>query len=128
VSYPGWHETQVLSGEIMRITLYLLRDGAPATEDVLRDPARFREVPVQPADGVDWHLLVSGNPPSEASWVKHLRPIVASDDLRECQRSSSSAVLLARHDGRVFAVTFGHGFHALDPQYVERGRQPGHQR
>jgi uncharacterized protein (TIGR04141 family) len=105
----------------MRITLYLLRDGAPATGDVLRDASRFREVAVHPATGITWNLLVSGSPPSDASWVKNLRPIVVSDKLPECRTSSSSAVLLAEHDGRVFAVTFGHGFHALDPQYVERG-------
>jgi len=105
----------------VRITLYLLRDETPPSADVLRDAGRFREVEIAPADGVDWHLFVSGHPPGEASWVKNLRPIVPSDDLLECRTSSSSAVLLIERNGRVFALTFGHGFHAIDAQYIERG-------
>jgi uncharacterized protein (TIGR04141 family) len=74
-----------------------------------------------PADGIQWQLFVSGHPPNEASWVKNLRPIVVNDELDELRTTSSSAVLLIERAGRLFALTFGHGFHAIEAQYLERG-------
>jgi uncharacterized protein (TIGR04141 family) len=105
----------------MRITLFLLRDPAPAGSGVLHAPDRFREVNLADADGVTWQLLVSGGVAHEASWVKSLRPIIEDDELAELQTLSSSAVLLVLHGNRAFALTFGHGYHAIDPKYVERG-------
>jgi uncharacterized protein (TIGR04141 family) len=105
----------------VRITLYLLRKTSPAQRNVLHDSGRFREIDLLHDEDADWHLYVSGGPPRETSWVKSLRPIIGNDDLGELQSISSSAVLLVKYQQRTFAVTFGQGYHAIDPQYIERG-------
>ncbi|MFF5992377.1 MULTISPECIES: DUF6119 family protein [Prauserella] len=108
----------------MRITLYLLRDGVALGKEVLRRRDLFREVPLQapPTEDMAWRLFVRTPPEREARWVSFVRPIFADAEVESQGRissKSSGAVLLAHVLGRVFAITFGTGFHALDPGRIE---------
>lgn len=105
----------------MRITLYLLREGVELSNEALRDPSNFRKVEVEQPTDAAWALYVKGSRPREPRWTSDLRSIVRHDQLQELRSQSSSAVLLVEQDGRIFAVTFGHGFHAINPNLVERG-------
>jgi uncharacterized protein (TIGR04141 family) len=106
----------------MRVTAYLLRERAQVAPDILRRPGDFQEVQLQAAGdpGVQWRLFVHSSEEREPLWLAHLRPLLAQSDLQEEIRTrSSGAVLLVGTAGRVFAVTFGTGFHALDATLIE---------
>lgn len=105
----------------MRITLYMFRSGTELSVDVLREGAKFREVSVRGVQGATWRLFVHPGRENVASWVENVRPIVVDDPLADLKTRSSSGVLLAEVDERLFAVTFGHGYHAPDPKLLQRG-------
>lgn len=99
----------------MRITLYLLRDGAGIAKETLQNHTKYREIPLLPPDdpALTWRLFVQQKPPTQASWVKHMAPIlVAPDQLTLLGQSSAAVLLVGAHD-RVFALTFGSGYHAI---------------
>ncbi|MFC4002998.1 DUF6119 family protein [Prauserella oleivorans] len=108
----------------MRITLYLLREGVALDKTVLRRRDLFREVPLQPPETADlaWRLFVRTPPEREARWVNYVRPIFADveaeSEIRISSKSSGAVLLVHVHE-RVFAITFGTGFHALDLGTVE---------
>jgi len=106
----------------MRITLNLLREGMELSKSALRDGASFKEVVVvQPSDeGVFWKLFVRPMPSKPAAWTKNVVSIVTDlTELAGLRTQSSAGVLLIQVDGRVFAVTFGAGYHAVSPASVE---------
>jgi uncharacterized protein (TIGR04141 family) len=72
--------------------------------------------------GVAWTLFIRATDPREAAWVKSVRPLVVRDaDLDDLKTRSTAGVLLASVGRQMFAVTFGHGFQALEPGFVVRG-------
>jgi uncharacterized protein (TIGR04141 family) len=108
----------------MRITLYLLRPEADFGKGVLRDASRYSEVEVMSSDEVEWQLFVNPGAPREASWVDGVRPIVTdagAKKLGKLKYQSSAGVLLVKSGDRIFAVTFGQGYHALDYKVLEPG-------
>lgn len=105
----------------MRVTLYLLKLGVAPDKSALRNAGQFNEVSLQPADGLDWHLFVRSTPPRSVRWLDVLQPIVQSGALPGLRSQTSAAVLLTQRKDRVYAVTFGQGFHSIDPVHIERG-------
>lgn len=104
----------------MQLTLYLMREGVELQKEILRDPERFEEVSLAPSDEAIWQLYVNPGVLREASWVKHVRAIAVSD-LSYLKNRTTSGILLVEAHGRVFAVTFGHGFQAINSQLIEPG-------
>lgn len=101
----------------MRVTMYLLRPQAELRRDILRRSAEFRELPLRdpPSDNMAWRLFVHPGEDKVARWHTHLEPILRDhDDEAPPQGRSPGAVLLVEAHGRIFAVTFGTGFHAVD--------------
>lgn len=100
----------------MRITVYLLRSSAEFAKETLRDHRRFKECTVvrPDAEDVDWRLFMDPGTPLDAGWLKHISPLFAGPPPVASFGLSPGAVLLVRAHGRVFAVTFGTGFHAID--------------
>lgn len=68
---------------------------------------------------MEWLLFVRDTPAHDVTWFDYLSPIVASPEERPPTSKSAGAVLLVKAHGRVFAVTFGTGFHAIDHADVE---------
>lgn len=105
----------------MRVTLYLLRQGAEFGGPALRNPAEFRVVDlVKPLEqGVEWKLYVKQKPFAHVGWLSTISKVVQSKEELSLSGASAGAVLLIKTEDRVFAATFGTGFHALDPSTVE---------
>lgn len=106
----------------MRVTLYMLRDRTDLSPDVLRDGSTFENVPLTPVKDVAWSLFIRAGQSKPASWVDAVRPVVVDDNaLGRLRTQSSAGVLLVQTSQRLFAVTFGQGYHTLDPKYIEPG-------
>lgn len=107
----------------MRITLYMLREEADFSESAIRGAGSFTEVSVSAPDGdAEWRLFVRRGQSKPAKWADSIRPIVTNqDDLAGLRNQSSAGVLLVNAAGRVFALTFGYGYHALEPKFIEAG-------
>jgi len=58
----------------------------------------------------------------QPDWVKEIDQVAElSDEVLAFESQSLGAVLLLLRDSRVFAITFGIGFHAIRPALIERG-------
>lgn len=100
----------------MRITVYLLRADAAFEKEILRNHSRYTECPLVPPEEDDcaWRLFLHPGSSQDAGWLKHLRPLFAAEPTVASRGISPGAVLLVQAHWRVFAVTFGTGFHAID--------------
>lgn len=105
----------------MRITLYLLRDKAVLAKQTLRNHELYVEQRlVDPAEDVSgWLLFVRKSVEHMPNWFEHLQPIMLQEDAQRVTTKSAGAVLLVQAHGRLFAVTFGTGFHAVDAALLE---------
>lgn len=105
----------------VRITLYLLRHKAAFAKTTLRNNHLFVEhglVP-PPDSTMKWRLFVRKSFEHEASWFGYLSPIMTAEGVERVTTKSAGAVLLIHVHERVFAVTFGTGFHAVDHGLIE---------
>lgn len=111
----------LLEGSSMRLTLYLLRRGVESSAAILRNSDRFTEVALQPPrdEAMSWQLFTSAGVPLPVSWLDSVQTIAVNSASIGLFRQSAGAVLLAQIDGRTFAITFGTGFHAVDPSTIE---------
>lgn len=109
----------------MRITLYLLREGVKFDRSFLRDDGdKFKEITVTAPSTANtrWRLFYQPRQARPASWVENVQSIVANPhELSGITTQSSSAVLLVETANRRFAVTFGHGYHAVHPRCIVPG-------
>jgi uncharacterized protein (TIGR04141 family) len=105
----------------MRVTLYLLREQAKLAKETLRKHQLYNERQLRPPEvpDVEWRCYVRAGVDSEASWFEHVSPILAPGDTEPVKTKTAGAVLLVRAHGRLFAVTFGVGFHAVNPALTE---------
>ncbi|OZM79931.1 DUF6119 family protein [Pseudonocardia sp. MH-G8] len=103
------------------LTLYLFRDGLTLTKSRLRRPSDYSEVPLidPPGEGVAWQLYVRQAPVAPVPWLDRLRVIMQQPDLPRITRQSAGGVLLIAAHGRLWAATFGTGFHAIDQAECE---------
>lgn len=105
----------------MRVTLYLLRERATLAKETLRKHHLYHERQLRPPQtpGVEWRCYVRTGIDRDATWFEHVSPILAPHDAEPVRTKTAGAVLLVRAHGRLFAVTFGVGFHAVDPALTE---------
>jgi uncharacterized protein (TIGR04141 family) len=106
----------------MRVTMYLLREEADLAPGSLRHPELYEELPLRIPDtgNAQWRLFTYPGEEREARWMAHVRPLLADPGVGEPLRNrAAGAVLLLGSNGRVFAITFGTGFHAINPQLIE---------
>ncbi|MFI6172375.1 DUF6119 family protein [Nocardia sp. NPDC051052] len=105
----------------MRVTVYLLREHADLSPECLRQPSGYKERPLIPAEeGVQWRLFVYQGCDKPVCWHDYLVPLLDQVDEDEpiTGRSAGAVLLVAAH-ARVFAITFGHGFQAIDRSLIE---------
>lgn len=105
----------------MRLTMYLLRPGAPSDIEALRNVDRVRELTLEDDAFAGSVFLVEGQvrPPSWATDLARIADLGV--DLEALEGRSLGAVILIQSEERVAAVCFGTGFHAIDPALIERG-------
>jgi uncharacterized protein (TIGR04141 family) len=105
----------------MRVTLYLLRERAKLAKETLRKHHLYDERQLRPPEtsDVEWRCYVRTGIDRDASWFEHVSPILAAGAAEPVKTKTAGAVLLVRAHGRLFAVTFGVGFHAVDPALTE---------
>ncbi|WP_191093856.1 DUF6119 family protein [Nocardia colli] len=105
----------------MRVTVYLLREHARLSEEVLRQPNGYKERPLIPAeDGVRWRLFVYQGSDKPVCWHDYLVPLLDHTDGDEpITGRSAGAVLIVEAHARLFAITFGYGFQAIEKSLIE---------
>ena len=106
----------------MRLTMYLLRRGADVSDSSLRSSSAPE--PLKVKESIDEEIaafLITGAT-RVPKWISELQTVVHLDqDPLEFATNSTGAVVLVRTEGRVVALTFGIGFHAIEPALIERG-------
>lgn len=107
----------------MKLTIYLLRSSVTDFDAVI--PERFLQgeapyVALEPRKDLPFpcQAYVQANKPKPPRWAPWLAPAFDLDEL-ELQNQSNSFVLLLKVSRRIFAVTFGYGFNAVDRSLVE---------
>ena len=110
------------TGDTLRLTMYLLRDGADLSADTFRETANVTPVASQNlASEKSATFLMTGKSKAPA-WVKDLAQISElTEDVLRFESKSLGAVLLLERSTRIFAITFGVGFHSIRPALIERG-------
>lgn len=105
----------------MRLTMYLLREGADGSTDDLRKRANVRELRVRVHRDRLTAFIVEGDSKAP-SWMDELGRIADLDvEHQETLSRSYGAVIFVKTGERVLAVCFGTGFHAVEPSQIERG-------
>jgi uncharacterized protein (TIGR04141 family) len=98
------------------LSIYLLRRDVHTPDDAVKSHHSIRRVPIghgRGAVGVLFHRTTSARPPR---WIEFFGSHVNQNDFLS---SSTSAVLVVRSSSRLFALTFGHGWHLLKPGSYE---------
>jgi uncharacterized protein (TIGR04141 family) len=106
----------------MRLTMYLLRDGADLTDDVFRETANVELVNSKNLASDSTAIYIMTGKVKRPDWIAHIDQIADLDAaVLGFESQSLGAVLLLKREERVFAITFGIGFHAVRPALIERG-------
>lgn len=105
----------------MRITYYLFKTSVKSFDEVWKDGAPksgYEKLTLKPSIDYDAEAYLQADKPGTPDWLGLIRPHAVLPKPEPLNRSSS-LVLLLKTDGRVFAVTFGHGFTAIARSKLE---------
>jgi len=107
----------------MKLSVYLLRDSVKSFEDALNSKAQtgiaaFRELKPREKMPFAGKAYVQVNKSSKPKWESFLGGAFRTSTLKLVNQSSSF-ILLVKKQKRIFAVTFGYGFQAIDPAKIE---------
>ena len=106
----------------MRITLYRLNPGIKFDNTIFRNPGDYKLIATEGISQADIKLYIKHSHVGNPKWVDSLGSIVKNaSDLSPLRSASSAAILLAKVDGKSYAVCFGNGFQALQPATYTRG-------
>ncbi|MEV5961614.1 DUF6119 family protein [Kribbella sp. NPDC051952] len=109
-------------GGPMRLNMYLLRKDAKGDNSVIRTKAKVKTLTSRTNDlNIAKIFLIEGDskPPK---WLADLDQVaMAHAGDKKYSSLSLGAVILVSAADRLVAVTFGTGFHVLEPSFVERG-------
>jgi uncharacterized protein (TIGR04141 family) len=102
--------------------MYLLRDSAVADRTSLRSKADIFEADLRDsAEHIAGVFILHGDP-HKPTWLQDLGSVATIElEPADLLTRSLGAVVLVRANSRVIAVTFGTGFHAIEPSLIERG-------
>lgn len=107
----------------MKLSVYLFREGAIDFDQLLRVKHRAGDQAfkiVAPAQNLsfDCRALVQVSRAKEPKWKKFLEPTFDLDGIN-LESKFNSFVLFIRAKDRVFGLTFGQGFHAIEAAHIE---------
>ena len=102
----------------MRLTIYLLRDGVPMDDTVIRSAKTVAKLEPRATVALEVAPFLILGDPDLPNWAAELDSIV---DVRSHlqQSASAGAVVLVKRGERVFALTYGTGYHAIEASFVE---------
>jgi uncharacterized protein (TIGR04141 family) len=106
----------------MRLTMYLLRDGSTGDSSVLRETTSYAELALRPEfESIAAAFFISGEAKGP-SWLTDLNLVadISTGEENLLTRSLGAVILVSVRE-RIVAVTFGTGFHAIRPAFIERG-------
>lgn len=103
--------------------MYLMRKGASADSESLRSSSKWSESEITTSDPSVKQVYVVAGPVKTPGWLADLGLLadVATSDGDKLESRSLGAVIFVERLDRTVAVTFGTGFHALEPAQIERG-------
>jgi len=101
-----------------RLTLYLLQESISDFEDALDQTKTWKSIEMKQSANLDGRFYYQLPKQSTPSWTNYIQPALA-DQLTGIQSSSTSALLLLRVSGRIFALTFGYGRSLLNMAAIE---------
>jgi uncharacterized protein (TIGR04141 family) len=120
-----WRRTHTKRTEAicMKLSIYLVREHVVDFNEVLQQKYREGEdafVELQPSGQLPYECraFVQRNKAKPPRWLPFLETHFETAQLNLINRSNSF-VLLIKAAGRMFAVTFGHGFQSLDRAKIE---------
>lgn len=108
----------------MRITYYLFKNTVKSFDDVWKEGADAPKgdyIALALKDNVPFEAeaYLLANKPSDPEWWKYVSPHFETASVPKIKNHSSSLILLLKSKGRIFAVTFGHGFTAIERSALE---------
>jgi uncharacterized protein (TIGR04141 family) len=102
--------------------MYLLRSTAQADETALRAKVDVTEAVLKDPDAQIASIYILHGEPRRPEWMQEMGTIASVDiDASDLETRSLGAIILVTVEERVVAVTFGTGFHAIEPSLIERG-------
>lgn len=101
-----------------RLCVYLFKDSCSSLEDVLKDSSALVKYPIKGFAEDVMALFIKGSVPFLPKWLNFFDGFL-DKDIEGLFNSSSSAVLLVKHEERFFAFTFGYGRSSLNLNLVE---------
>lgn len=106
---------------VVSLTIFLLKDGMKEGDAISAESLKgMRSFPVELDGKQVGSLHVNQNPEHPPNWASFFAGSVNLRS-RDLKNASVSAILLTRASGRLFALSFGHGRHLLNPGcYEER--------
>ena len=107
----------------MKLSVYLVRENVTDFDKVLQakhfqDDQGFVELAQTKALPYECKAFVQSNKAKPPRWASYLREHFDTDSL-DLLNQNNSFLLLIRVSGRMFAVTFGYGFTAIDRSKIE---------
>lgn len=106
----------------MKLSVYLFRENVRETDGLIQDKylAQGSYAQIKPKGKLPYECsaYVRTSRPKTPAWTTPLKQHFDLDGLRLFQ-SSASFVLLLKIKGRIFGVTFGYGFSAIDRSKLE---------
>ncbi|MEV8376742.1 DUF6119 family protein [Kribbella sp. NPDC056861] len=102
--------------------MYLLRKDAKGDDSVIRTKASVKSLSSRTNEPKIKKVFLIEGDSKAPKWLIDLDKVaVANARNKKYSSPSLGAVMLVAAEDRLVAVTFGTGFHALDPSLVERG-------
>lgn len=106
----------------MKLSIYLFRKDCGSMDGLTQakflEPGKYLQVKTKRTLSYECKAYVRTSRPRAPSWASALKQHFELDGIHLSQ-SSASFILLLRVKGRVFGITFGYGFSALDRSRLE---------
>lgn len=101
-----------------RLSVFLFKDDCSGLKDALKDDSSLVKYSIKGFSASEMVLYVKGSNSFLPKWLSFFDGFL-NQKIENVFNSSSSAVLLVKHDKRVFAFTFGYGRGFLNLNLVE---------
>jgi len=109
----------------MKLSFYLFNESVQNFSDAVKPEKtegqnpEFVQVNLLPSVPFDGIAFFQKNRPTPPKWLEFISPYVEIDDVEDIQNQTNSFLLLIRNQDRIFAVTTGFGFAAIDRSKLE---------
>jgi len=109
-----------MTASLQSLHVFLAKTAVTDHAVALRDRGvGLRKLPIDATRRISGTLYVKAARPEAPTWVQFIEELFKSSPLASLRNSGASGALLITVDKRLFAITFGHGRHLLEPgQFV----------